>query len=50
MPAVREVVRRSAADDYKFSAIVTGIVRSVPFTTRDAGEGGATPLTARSDD
>ena len=39
MPAVREIVRRSAADDYSFSAVVMGIVQSVPFTTRDAGEG-----------
>jgi hypothetical protein len=43
MPAVREVVRRSAADDYRFSAVVIGIVQSVPFTTRDVGE-----LSARS--
>ena len=39
MPAVREVVRQSAADDYRFSAVVMGIVQSVPFTTRDVGEG-----------
>ena len=39
MPAVREVVRRSAADDYRFSAVVMGIVQSAPFTTRDVGEG-----------
>jgi hypothetical protein len=36
MPAVRQVVRQSAADDYRFSAVVMGIVQSVPFTTRDA--------------
>ena len=48
MPAVREVVRQSAADDYSFSAIVMGIVQSVPFTTRDAGEGETSPLSARS--
>jgi hypothetical protein len=50
MPAVREVVRRSAADDYRFSAIVMGIVQSAPFTTRDVGEGETAPLSARSDD
>jgi hypothetical protein len=38
MPAVREVVRQSAADDYRFSAVVMGIVQSAPFTTRDVGE------------
>jgi hypothetical protein len=50
MPDVREVVRRSAADDYRFSAIVMGIVQSAPFTTRDVGEGETAPLSARSDD
>jgi hypothetical protein len=48
MPAVREVVRESAADDYSFSAIVMGIVQSVPFTTRDAGDGEPSELSARS--
>jgi hypothetical protein len=37
MPAVRKIVRESEADDYAFSAIVMGIVQSVPFTARDAG-------------
>jgi len=50
MPAVRQVVRQSAADDYSFSAIVMGIVQSVPFTTRDGGAGETTPLSARSED
>jgi mono/diheme cytochrome c family protein len=31
MPAVRAVVAGAARDDYKFSALVTGIVQSVPF-------------------
>src|SRR5690606_59231 len=31
MPAVRRVVRDAAAADYRFSEIVLGIVRSVPF-------------------
>jgi hypothetical protein len=48
MPAVREVVRRSAADDYRFSAVVIGIVQSVPFTTRDVGE--TAPLSVRSEE
>ena len=50
MPAVREVVRRSAADDYRFSAVVMGIVQSVPFTTRDVGEGESNELSARSEE
>ena len=49
MPAVREVVRQSAADDYRFSAVVMGIVQSVPFTTRDVGEGESPELSARSE-
>ncbi len=49
MPAVREIVRRSAADDYSFSAVVMGIVQSVPFTTRDAGEGESSEATATTD-
>jgi mono/diheme cytochrome c family protein len=34
MPAVRAVMRAAAKDDYKFSSIVLGIVRSVPFRMR----------------
>jgi hypothetical protein len=36
MPSVRRIVRESAADDYRFSAIVTGIVQSLPFQMRRA--------------
>ncbi|HEU4620072.1 MAG TPA: DUF1592 domain-containing protein [Gammaproteobacteria bacterium] len=32
MPAVRKVVRDAAKHDYRFSAILTGIAESVPFT------------------
>jgi hypothetical protein len=34
MPAVRRVVREAAKDNYRFSAIVMGIIRSVPFRCR----------------
>jgi hypothetical protein len=34
MPAIRAVVRDAAADDYRWSALVLGIVRSIPFTMR----------------
>jgi mono/diheme cytochrome c family protein len=34
MPAVRAIVRDARRDDYRFSAIVLGIVRSVPFRMR----------------
>lgn len=33
MPAVRAIVREAAEDDYRWSAIITGIVRSTPFRT-----------------
>lgn len=31
MPAIREIVKQAAGDDYRFSTIVTGIVRSDAF-------------------
>jgi hypothetical protein len=34
MPAVRRIVREAAADNYRLSSIVQGVVRSVPFTMR----------------
>ena len=34
-PAIRRVVQQAAKDDYRFSAIVLGIVRSVPFQMRN---------------
>jgi mono/diheme cytochrome c family protein len=36
MPAVRTIVRDAARGDYKFSSIVMGVVRSVPFQMRSA--------------
>ena len=40
MPAVRAVVAAAAAEDYRFSAIVLGIVASDPFRRRTAsGQG-----------
>jgi hypothetical protein len=34
MPAVRDVVRRAARDDYRFSALVLGVAASVPMQMR----------------
>jgi hypothetical protein len=34
MPAVRSIVREAAGRDYRLSAIVLGVVRSVPFRMR----------------
>jgi hypothetical protein len=42
MPAVRTVVRDAARNDYRFSSLITGIVRSVPFQMKRF-EGGAEP-------
>jgi hypothetical protein len=33
-PTVREIVRDAARQNYRFSALVLGIVRSVPFQMR----------------
>jgi hypothetical protein len=38
MPAVRQIVRHAARQDYRFSAIINGIVASAPFQMRAAGE------------
>ena len=38
MPAVRKIVREAARENYRFSAIVTGIIRSTPFQMRMAAE------------
>lgn len=35
-PAIREIVRNAEEHDYQFSAIVTGIAKSVPFQMRTA--------------
>jgi hypothetical protein len=37
MPTVRAIVRGAEAEDYRFSALVLGIVRSEPFRTRVKG-------------
>ena len=34
MPAVRAIVRDAARQDYRFSSLITGIVKSVPFTMK----------------
>jgi hypothetical protein len=36
MPAVRAIVRQAAAQGYRFSALVDGVVRSAPFMMRRA--------------
>jgi hypothetical protein len=34
MATVRDIVHNSANNDYKFSDIVLGIIKSIPFTMR----------------
>ena len=38
MPVVRSIVRDSAKDNFRFSSIVMGIVKSAPFQMRKAEE------------
>jgi hypothetical protein len=39
MPVVREIVRDASRQDYRFSSLFTGIVKSVPFRMRKKGSG-----------
>ena len=48
MPAVRGIAQDAAANDYRWSAIITGIVRSAPFQMRRSG--GDAVQTAAADD
>ena len=36
MPAVRQIVRDAAPEDYRWSALILGIVKSTPFQMRGA--------------
>ena len=36
-PAIRAIVRNAAADDYRWSSVILGIVKSTPFQMRRAG-------------
>ena len=38
MPVVRGILREAAADDYRFSSLILGVVRSVPFQMRTKAE------------
>ena len=43
MPFVRDIVRRSAADDYRFSTLITNIVLSDDFVKARVPEAKAAP-------
>ena len=44
MPTVRRIVRDAEGDDYRFSALVKGVVNSVPFRMRRAQDPNAAAL------
>jgi len=46
MPVVRSIVRQAAAQDFRFSSLVLGIVRSTPFQMRMKPRGAEPALTA----
>ena len=46
MPTVRRVMRQTAADDHRWSALVLGIVKSVPFQMRSAEPSTPRPASA----
>jgi mono/diheme cytochrome c family protein len=47
LTAVRRIVRESASDDYRWSSLILGIVRSVPFQMRRSrGEEAVSPVVA----
>jgi len=53
MPVVRGIVQGAARSDYRFSALITGIVKSEPFEMKKALEGedsGVTTAAVRQSD
>ena len=46
MPTVRAIVRDAARNDYRFSSLVVGVVKSTPFEMRKAPE--ASPTVAEN--
>jgi hypothetical protein len=45
MPVVRSIVQSASHDDFRFSAIVMGIIKSEPFEMRRARENESASLT-----
>ena len=48
LPAVRKIARDAAPDDYRWSAIIAGIVRSAPFSMGSAHGAGIDGAAMRS--
>ena len=46
-PAIRKIVHQAASDDYRWSSLILGITRSVPFQMRMPG-GSATEALERT--
>jgi hypothetical protein len=40
MPVVRQIVRDAGRQDYRFSSLFVGIVKSAPFQMRRVGDDG----------
>jgi hypothetical protein len=40
MPVVRQIVRRASGEQYRFSAVVEGIINSAPFRMRTSQDSG----------
>jgi hypothetical protein len=45
MPVVRGIVQAAAQNDYRFSSLITGIVKSEPFEMKRALEGDGPSVT-----
>jgi hypothetical protein len=41
LPAIRSVLRSSAANDYRWSSIILGVVQSIPFQMRQSAASSA---------
>jgi len=50
MPTVRQIARDAGRQDYRFSALVLGIVRSTPFQMKRAARMDGTVAAARTPD
>ena len=48
MPTIRAIVRQSAAENYRFSSVVLGVVESVPFQFRKTPENDGKPVATSS--
>jgi len=46
MPSVRTIVRDAARNDYRFSSIILGIVKSTPFQMKVKGTDGDRAVSA----